>query len=1311
MKKTRRTTMLLALIAVLALAVAALVACANTAVITFDGNGATGGTAPQAINTTMGSTVTLPECELTKTGHTFDGWKTGDTTYKAGDTFKVTAAETAFVAQWKAEQGEPDPDPQTYALTYAKGDHGTGTAPAAVQKEAGAKFNLAAATLFTAETGYEFDGWSDGANSYAADAEFTMPAKAVTMTAQWKAVQHTVTFDPNNEGAVWTVKVNHGETVAKPSEDPTISSGKMFRYWTDDSGEYNFSTPVTEDIELTATYAWKITFLAGDGATGTVAPQWVSVWRPNAITLPQATGLSNGSKVFVGWNDGTATYDAGDLYGTSGLQNVTFTAQWKDAQPVDPNKFTLTFTLGTGGEGTPPAARQLAEGETTILPDGTGMTIDSTEYPNYVFLGWSIKWNSEILKAGSTYTMPAANTTLQARWGEQPSQPDPTTKYTVTYKSGDHGTGADITETLSAGKITLKAADTFTAESGYAFGGWQLVGGTEEDIYVANGQFILSQNVQFVALWMEQYVAMDNDMQAYLIWFPSVSYGYIELEDETTVEFYTEISGNNVTIMLENEAVFNGTFIDNVLTVTITYGKLTLSFGTQQVQQHTVTFNPMNAAEPATWTVKVNHGETVAKPSQDPVIDDGRMFRRWATADGEFDFSTPITEDITIEATYGYKVSFSLGNGVSGSISPMWAPGQYSGITLPSIGSITNGDKTFEGWSDGTNTYQAGTRYQVETSITLNAVWKEAQQPADGYTLAFEGDNGTAPAPQTKQQGDSIILPENTWFYSDIQGYVFAGWYVKSDGYNSKLYQPGDSYTMPNKDVTFRARFEQPTFTVTYKAGDKATGADVVEKRTQNENISLKSLSELSNAFTPEENYVLIGWKLDGDTSEKIYSVGEEYLLEGNVTFVAQWQLQTMIGFEDVTGTSMITMSFGNGSVGSGEFYIYGQDDTIGFMYTLDGEAITFKMNDSKQFVGTFANKQLIVTITYDSVDYVFDSTQAASGPKVTFDANGGTGEAPEASLTETTNGYKLTLPAADAFTAPAGQQFKEWNVTIDGKDCGGYIANKNVVISSSDKQIVVKAIWEDIPVIEEPTGITFVGNCTTPTTTDIFGSKGGQTYIKFIINFDTNEITYYISDGTHGTKTLPAPASKTYMPNDLGEDATYYTEIAFADTAKYNIVVKADKSQLLLCDNNDNKLASGLFTVGSIGGDEPEYVSVAFKNLIGKTFVAESAFYTVGSNEYTKIAITWHDTFGYRIECSTSTSTTPRRFAQDSSISADKNQSGVSLTAEHSSSYDTITIKFIQDGDNIRLAVTSLTLGQDKVEQITDVVYLNVQV
>lgn len=518
MKKTRRTTMLLALIAVLALAVAALVACANTAVITFDGNGATGGTVPQAINTTMGSTVTLPECELTKTGHTFDGWKTGDTTYKAGDAFEVTAAETTFVAQWKAEQGEPDPDPETYALTYAAGDHGTGTAPAAVQKEAGAKFNLAAATLFTAETGYEFDGWSDGANSYAAGAEFTMPAKAVTMTAQWKAVQHTVTFDPNNEGAPWTVKVNHGETVAKPSEDPTISSGKTFRYWANGS-EYNFSTPVTEDIELTATYAWKVTFLAGEGATGTVESQWVTMWRPNAITLPQATGLSNGSKVFVGWNDGTATYDAGDLYGTSGLQNVTFTAQWKDAQPIDPaTKYTVTWFKSTNDSqianitGDLPADLELAAGETITMPAANTLT-----FAHYTFNKWRVQvfvvnsdgsgnWETmydgdtpvNILPEG-TFTMPAKNIRILGTWTIN--------KVTISFDAnGGSGSMTSIKKDFNSGlAINTPTYDCqFTAPSGKEFEGWSfsangaiIAAGTKLDASVVSAE----DTVTLYAIW------------------------------------------------------------------------------------------------------------------------------------------------------------------------------------------------------------------------------------------------------------------------------------------------------------------------------------------------------------------------------------------------------------------------------------------------------------------------------------------------------------------------------------------------------------------------------------------------------------------------------------------------------------------------------------------------------------------------------------------------------------------------------------------------------------------------------------------
>ena len=206
--------------------------------------------------------------------------------------------------------GEEDVQPPvTYAVTYVKGaDEATGEAPASAQKEEGAKFNLPA-NPFT-YTGYEFAGWSDGAQTYAANAEYTMPAKAVAFTAQWAAL-HTVTVDPNNgeEPAEYTVR--NGEKFTAVLETPVHPDGKTFRYWAANGSEYNFDKAVTGDIELTAEYAWKITFNAGEGASGTVEPQWVKLWAMG-ITLPEGTGLSCPEKAFGGWNDGNQTYAAGD---------------------------------------------------------------------------------------------------------------------------------------------------------------------------------------------------------------------------------------------------------------------------------------------------------------------------------------------------------------------------------------------------------------------------------------------------------------------------------------------------------------------------------------------------------------------------------------------------------------------------------------------------------------------------------------------------------------------------------------------------------------------------------------------------------------------------------------------------------------------------------------------------------------------------------------------------------------------------------------------------------------------------------------
>ncbi len=71
--------------------------------LTFVGNEATGGDAPEAIVSACGATVTLPGAgTLVREGFGFVGWSDGDRTYAAGAAYVVGAADVTFVAVWRA---------------------------------------------------------------------------------------------------------------------------------------------------------------------------------------------------------------------------------------------------------------------------------------------------------------------------------------------------------------------------------------------------------------------------------------------------------------------------------------------------------------------------------------------------------------------------------------------------------------------------------------------------------------------------------------------------------------------------------------------------------------------------------------------------------------------------------------------------------------------------------------------------------------------------------------------------------------------------------------------------------------------------------------------------------------------------------------------------------------------------------------------------------------------------------------------------------------------------------------------------------
>ena len=497
--------------------------------------------------------------------------------------------------------GEEDVQPPvTYAVTYVKGaDEATGEAPASAQKEEGAKFNLPA-NPFT-YTGYEFAGWSDGAQTYAANAEYTMPAKAVAFTAQWAAL-HTVTVDPNNgeEPAEYTVR--NGEKFTAVLETPVHPDGKTFRYWAANGSEYNFDKAVTGDIELTAEYAWKITFNAGEGASGTVEPQWVKIWMPNRpIVLPGGTGLSNLGKAFAGWNDGNQTYAAGESYVGSG--NVTFTAVWND----DDTDYNVTFYSGSfsGVTGENPSDMTKKAGETIVLPQ------NPYTKPHHTFAGWKFQryleesWvdiDNTVVQAGGSYAMPAYNIRITALWDAN--------RVTVIYDKND---GA-ATGSMANGSGVFGKSFTLPTECGYSngnkiFNGWA---------YEANGAAITTKSISLNA----SRVSDDDTITLYVCWLAPAVFDFDDLigtwsNGSNTLSLVKTgqdtgaavLNGKEFLTVIKEQNAFYAISSDYVLYYTVTATETSLTFTSEG--SAVITFNQKSAiANAPVSALNVPSGET-----------------------------------------------------------------------------------------------------------------------------------------------------------------------------------------------------------------------------------------------------------------------------------------------------------------------------------------------------------------------------------------------------------------------------------------------------------------------------------------------------------------------------------------------------------------------------------------------------------------------------------------------------------------------------------------------------------------------------
>ena len=146
------------------------------------------GTAPSQSDVTVGSVFTLAAAP-TWAGYTFNGWKDSSNTYGAGAQYRVGLTNISLTAQWSAIN---------YTVTYDV-NGASSTVPGALVKNVSQSFALPGAPT---KNGWVFDTWGDGAATYLASANYTMPASNVVLTANYHAPTPTITSLSTTSGSV-----------------------------------------------------------------------------------------------------------------------------------------------------------------------------------------------------------------------------------------------------------------------------------------------------------------------------------------------------------------------------------------------------------------------------------------------------------------------------------------------------------------------------------------------------------------------------------------------------------------------------------------------------------------------------------------------------------------------------------------------------------------------------------------------------------------------------------------------------------------------------------------------------------------------------------------------------------------------------------------------------------------------------------------------------------------------------------------------------------------------------------------------------
>ena len=304
--------------------------------------------------------------------------------------------------------------------------------------------------------GYRFDGWyTDEGKTAKAAATYTI-AENLTFYAKW-VQQVTVKFtSAQSEHADKVVDIGTEITIEDPTKEKFAFDG-----WFDGETKVSGKYTVTKDVELVAkwTALYNVTF---DPAGGSPVSPIENVRDGAEITLPKGP-TTKLAATFEYWTIGENKYNPDDKYTVT--SDVIFSAKWSGL-------YTVVYT------GVDYQTETYPENSAVILPP-------APEKEGYVFKGWEITGETELMQPNDAYTL-TGNVTINAKW---------VAVYTCYYYEGHPTEGPTPTEEEGT-VLTLKEP---RENYGYVFKGWS----DGENIYQPGYEYTITKDVVFTAIWVE----------------------------------------------------------------------------------------------------------------------------------------------------------------------------------------------------------------------------------------------------------------------------------------------------------------------------------------------------------------------------------------------------------------------------------------------------------------------------------------------------------------------------------------------------------------------------------------------------------------------------------------------------------------------------------------------------------------------------------------------------------------------------------------------------------------------------------------